>query len=422
METALKAPRRQRRLSRISRQVSSAMHSQNATSTTSESALLWALLMGNFVIGTGVMLVPGSLTDIATSLQISISTAGQLITAGAITVCIGAPVFAATVAKIDRRVLLTASLLWYALLHAACAFAPDYTSLLVLRVLALVSAAIFTPQAAAVAGMLVAPERRGRAITTVFLGWSISSVLGSPVSAWVAGSYGWRAAFLILAVLALLCTALVWRVIPQGLRPPAVSGAMWRQTLGSKLLIITVLVTAVSASGQFVQFAYFSPYVLQQLRGSATDVALLFAVFGLFGVIGSFAVSRMIDQLKPATAVMITLALIALSLLLWPLGTSVAGLAWICIPWGLGCFACNSAQQARLVALAPAMASVSVALNTSAMYLGQGIGSATGGYLIHQGYMAQLHWAGLAGLLIAMALSVWAQKMASRITVHTVAP
>jgi predicted MFS family arabinose efflux permease len=390
------------------------MPNNNSTAVISETALLWTLLIGNFVIGTGVMLVPGTLNDIATSLQINVATAGQLITAGAITVCIGAPLLAALVAKIDRRKLLAASMIWYAIMHAACALAPGYTSLLILRVLAVISAAIFTPQAAAVAGMLVAPERRGRAITTVFLGWSVASVIGSPLSALVGGTYGWRVAFWILAALALLCSALVWRVIPQGVKPPAVSGAMWRQTLGSKLLIITVLVTALSASGQFVQFAYFSPYVVQVLKGTAKDVAILFAVFGLFGVIGSFAVSRMIDRTGAPKAVMITLILMAISLLLWPLGVGIASLALVCIPWGLGCFACNSAQQARLVALAPAMASVSVALNTSALYLGQGLGSAVGGVMIAQGLMAQLHWAGLAGMLIAMALSAWAHKLAQR--------
>jgi predicted MFS family arabinose efflux permease len=379
-----------------------------------ESALLWALLIGNFVIGTGVMLVPGTLSDIAGSLQVSVASAGQLITVGAITVCLGAPLLAAVLARWDRRKLLAMSMLWYALMHVACALAPGYASLMLLRILALVSAAIFTPQAAAVAGMLVAPERRGRAITTIFLGWSIASVVGAPLAALISGAVGWRMSFWILALLALISAAWVWRVIPSGIQLPAISAAMWRDTLSSKLLIVTVLVTALSASGQFTQFAYFSPYVVQVLQGSARDVAALFAVFGLFGVMGSFAVSRVIDRIGPPKAVMITLVLMAISLLLWPLGTSIATLAVVCIPWGLGCFSCNSAQQARLVALAPAVASVSVAINTSALYLGQGVGSALGGLMVNQGWMAHLHWAGLCGLLLAMVFSALAQRMAEK--------
>ena len=100
----------------------------------------------------------------------------------------------------------------------------------------------------------------------------------------------------------------------------------------------------------------------------------------------------------------------ALSLLLWPLGTSLLLLAVIMLPWGLGCFSSNSAQQARLVGIAPALASGSIALNSSAMYAGQALGAGGGGWLIAQGGMASLHWFGLAGLLAAMAMSWWAAK------------
>ena len=392
------------------------MHAENHSSIptlASERNFLLSLLLGNFVIGTGVMLVPGNLNELAASLQVSVAAAGQLITAAAITVCIAAPLMAALVAKIDRRFLLAACMVWYALTHAASALAPGYTSLLVLRILAVMAAAIFTPQAAAVAGMLASPEGRGKAITTVFLGWSLASVLGAPLSAWVGGAYGWRVAFWIVAALSLACATLLWRVLPRGVKPPALSAVMWRQTLGSKLLIVTVLVTALSASGQFVQFAYFSPYIAQQLKGSPNDVALVLASFGLFGVIGSFAVSRIIDRIGAARAVMITLLLMAASLLLWPLGTSVPMLMLVCIPWALGCFACNSAQQARLVAIAPAVASMSIALNTSALYLGQGIGSAGGGMLVAQGQMASLHWLGLLGMVLAIVVSIYAQRLAS---------
>jgi predicted MFS family arabinose efflux permease len=112
--------------------------------------------------------------------------------------------------------------------------------------------------------------------------------------------------------------------------------------------------------------------------------------------------------------VMVSLALMTVSLLLWPLGTSLLLICIVSVPWALGCFSCNSAQQARLVAIAPAVASVSIALNTSAMYLGQGVGSAIGGWMIAHGQMAQLHWFGLAGLLGAMAVSAWAAALQKR--------
>ena len=143
---------------------------------------LWALMVGNFVIGTGVMAVPGTLNDISHSLRVSIPQAGLLITAGAILMGVGAPLFASLVAGWDRRRLLTLSLLWYALFMGISAFAPSYGWLLPLRVLAVIPPAIFTPQAAACVGLLVKPDQRGRAITFVFLGWSAASVMGMPLN------------------------------------------------------------------------------------------------------------------------------------------------------------------------------------------------------------------------------------------------
>ena len=377
----------------------------------SHEKLLWALLFGNFVIGTGIMLVPGTLNNISSSLQVSISSAGQLITAGAVLMCIGAPLFAMLVAGWDRRRLLAASMLWYALLHLLCAMAPGFASLMVLRVLAVAAPAIFTPQAAAVAGMLVPAEQRGRAITLVFLGWSVASVIGAPLGAWIGGTYGWRTAFALLGLLSLVSAAWVWRALPSGIRPPAISAQLWRDTLSSKVLLSAVAVTAVSSAGQFVLFAYQVPFLVHNFSATPGMIALYFIVFGVFGFTGNLLMSRNVDRLGSAQGVFIALCSMALSMLLWPLGNSFALLCAVAIPWALGCFSCNSAQQARLVSIAPAVASVSIALNTSAMYMGQGFGSAVGGWMIAHAQMANLHWGGLIGLICAIAVSVWAARV-----------
>jgi predicted MFS family arabinose efflux permease len=102
--------------------------------------------------------------------------------------------------------------------------------------------------------------------------------------------------------------------------------------------------------------------------------------------------------------------LIALSMLLWPLGTGFASMAAVLAPWALGCFSSNSSQQARLSIAAPALAPALMALNTSAIYLGQAAGAASGGWLIaHAGY-APLHWFGLAWMVAAIGLSLWAGR------------
>lgn len=370
--------------------------------------MLWPLLFGNFVIGSGVMVVPGTLNEISSDLQVSVATAGQLISASALIMCIGAPLLAAVVAGWDRRRLLALSMLWYGLLHFACVAAPNFAILLPLRVITVVAPAIFTPQAAACVGLLVPAEQRGRAITFVFLGWSVASVLGMPIGAFVGGTMGWRSAFALIGIASLASALWVWRSMPDGVKPPALSRAAWAETFRSPAMMLTVLVTVLYAAGQFVLFSYFAPYYKQKIGITPGQLSLLFMWFGAFGFLGNMLMSRYIDHLGAPRAVMIAIGLMATSLLAWPIGTSIALAALVSIPWALGCFSSNSAQQARLVGIAPPLASASIALNSSAMYAGQAIGAATGGWMIVQGGMDSLHWAGFAGLLLAMAASAWA--------------
>lgn len=378
--------------------------------------VLWSLLFGNFVIGTGVMVVPGTLSDISHSLQVSVATAGQLIAAGALLICLSAPLFAAVVAGWDRRRLLALSMLWYGVLHGLCALMPDFAGLLPVRVLTMISPAIFTPQAAACVGLLVTEQQRGRAITFVFLGWSVASVVGLPLGALLGGLWGWRSAFWLVAVLGLISAFWVWRIMPDGVKPPALSRAAWRATLQSPALMMCILVTVLYSAGQFVLFAYFAPYYKAVLNITPIQLSLLFVWFGAFGLMGNVWMSRHVDRLGASRMVMTGVASMALSLAIWPLGTTLLLAGLVSVPWGLGCFASNSAQQARLVGLAPTLASGSIALNTSAMYAGQAAGAAGGGWFIAQGRMFDLHWVGLAGLLLAMVMSWWATHLACRLS------
>jgi predicted MFS family arabinose efflux permease len=132
----------------------------------------------------------------------------------------------------------------------------------------------------------------------------------------------------------------------------------------------------------------------------------MWALFGACGLVGNMVVSRFIDRVGAGRMVLITTLLITLSLLLWPLASTLAWLAVVIVPWGLGCFATNSAQQARLVGLAPALAPGSVALNSSGIYTGQAVGAALGGWLLANDAGAWMSWVGFSLLLIAIALSV----------------
>lgn len=367
----------------------------------------WTLLLGNFVIGCGVMVAIGTLNDITQSLAIEVDVGGRLIAIGAIVVCVGAPLLAGWVAGFDRRRLLTAALAWYAIGHALCALMPNFGALWPARAATMLGAAVFTPQAAAAIGFVSPPAERGRSITFIFLGWSLASVLGMPMAAFLGETFGWRMAFGTIAVMSVVAALAVHATLPNGIKPAALTLHDWKRVLTHPVLMAMVFVTALSGAGQFTLLSYFAPYYKLKLHATTTQLALLFMWFGAFGVAGNAIVSRYIDHLGAGLAVALTVGAMLLSLLLWPLAINFVAMALVLVPWGLGCFASNSAQQARLGSAAPAVASALLALNTSAIYLGQAAGSSSGGWLIAHFGFGPLNWLGAIWVAAALSLSLW---------------
>ncbi len=352
----------------------------------------------------------GVLNDIVRSLQVSVALGGQLIGAAAVVMAIGSPLLAGLLSGWDRRRLLVLALLWYAAGHLLGALASDFTVLLLLRCLTMLGAAAFTPQAASAIAALTPPEQRGQAITFIFLGWSVASVLGMPMSAYIGETWGWQWAFAVIALLALAAAAGVWSALPGGIRPPPLSLADWRSVFTHPVLMAIVLVTAMSSAGQFTIFSFFAPYYSQVLGASATQISLLFLWFGGIGLVGNVLLTRSIDRVGAAPAVAVGLGCMALSLLAWPLATGFTSALIVTLPWALGCFSSNSAQQVRLALAAPALATALISLNSSAMYVGQFIGSGGGGAVVAASGYGGLSWLGLAWMCAAIATSLWAAR------------
>lgn len=394
------------------------MELERALSRESIRAARWSLLFGNFVIGCGVMVVGGTLNDLTHDLNISVTTGGQLLAIAALMMGFGAPLLAWLIGHIDRRTLLAWTMVWYAVGHLLCALAPSYPWLWPARALTVLSAAVFTPQAAATAGFMSTPAKRGQAITFVFMGWSIASVAGMPLTAWIGERMGWRMAMALIGMAAFAAAWLVWRHLPAGIRPPALSLRSWRKVLKSPLLMAVVAVTACQSAGQFTVLGYTAPYYKQVFSASPEEISLMFGWFGALALVGNVLLNRSIDRVGAAPAVTLTLALMAVSLLIWPLAGSLPVLAAVLLPWAISGFATNSGQQARLGGLSPRLAPALMALNTSAIYLGHALGASGGGWVIsHHGY-EQLHWLGLAWMLVALALSLWAQRVQQRANAH----
>jgi predicted MFS family arabinose efflux permease len=379
---------------------------------------LWSLTLGNLAIGTGALIVPGMLNELGADLAVSPAAIGMLISAFAMTVCIGGPFLASWTSAIDRRKLLTAALALYAVMHVVAALAPGYNTLLAARMVTAIGAALFTAQAAATVGLMVPPATRGKAIGLVFLGWSIASVIGTPLGAYLSAHIGWRPTMGLVGVLSALSAAGVWLQIPDKLHVAPMDRAAWKALFTNTPLLLAISVTAIQAVGLFTVFAYMALILKESLDATPTTISMLFLCFGVTAVLGNFIGARVMDRIGPVRVGVTGMSFMLTAIVLWPFTRgSLAVTVVLIMVWGLGCFSVNSSQQVRLVTMAPQLASASVALNSSAIYLGQAVGAFLGGLIISlQGTAANLSFFGAVPMALGIAVSLLAANMSSRRT------
>ena len=360
---------------------------------------LLALGVGGFSIGTGEFVIMGLLPDAAQDLGVSIPHAGHLISAYALGVVIGAPVLAVLGARLQRRALLVALMLLYALGNFASAMAPDYTAMVLMRFFSGLPHGTYFGVAALVAAHLAPPGRRAQAVGFVMLGLTTATLLGVPLAAGLGQWLGWRAAFALVGAIALLAVALIWRWIPA--LPAPADASPWRElsALRSKQVWLTLGIAAIGFGGMFSVFSYVKPTLMHLAGLPEHGVPFVLALFGVGMVAGNLVGSRLADK-----ALMPTIG----GLLCW----SAAVLLLFCFTshhlW-LGAFnvllvgtavALGPALQIRLMDVAGEAQTLAATLNHSAFNLANALGAWLGGITISMG----LGWesTGWVGMLLAL--------------------
>jgi MFS transporter, DHA1 family, inner membrane transport protein len=364
-----------------------------------------ALMLGNVVTGCSVLAPAGMLPELASGLDVSIRTAGLLITFGAITLCIGSPLTAWLTSRIERRSLLTATLTLLALGNIASAFAPDYTSLLGIRLVMLAVGALYTPQAAGTAAVIVPVAKRGSTIAYVFLGWSLAAAVGLPLITFIASRHGWRASYGAIGALGCLSFLLLLARLPSGLKGTPVDLKTWGEVGRNRMIVLLLAITMVQMSGQFVVFTFMGP-LLKKLTDVGPDaIGLVFALYGVCGFLGIVIATRIVDTWGPYRTSVLFTSLVMIGIAGWALsaGTYVLMAVSVAI-WGLGFASTNSMQQVRLVAAAPALAPATVSLNTTALYIGQAVGSAVGGLLFARELLHTIGFVAAGFVVVALAI------------------
>ena len=360
------------------------------------------LSLANLVIGTGAFVLAGILSGISADLGISVAAAGQAMTAYALATAVLAPLLLAATGGLPRKQAIALALLLFAAGNFISAAAHNLALLLAGRVL-MGAGAMFTPIAAGMAVAATPPAQRGRALAIVFLGISLSYVVGLPMGTWLAAQHDWRLPVQLVGVASLVVLALLmWRL-------PAAPGAPGAGFSGTGTLLrmpavgLTLLLTMLYFTAIFTMFAYIGP-VLQALGPMSTSaVSLTLLAVGVAGVLGTVVGGWATDRLGASSTLKWQLGVFSLSQAAVPLtaghiGWTVAAL----IVWGVSGFGMMPPQQSRLAAAAPASAPLLLSLNTSMLYLGTALGSIVGGAAGPSLGFANVAWAGIPFLVFGL--------------------
>jgi DHA1 family inner membrane transport protein len=362
-------------------------------------------MLGNIVTGCAVLAPAGMLSELSDSLDVSIRTAGLLITFGAVVLCIGSPVTAWLTSRIERRTLLTSVLAVLAITNLASAFAPDYATLLAIRLVMLAIGVIYTPQAVGTAALIVPAEKRGSTIAYVFLGWSLAAAVGLPLITFVASRHGWQAAYAGVGALGVVSFVLLLWCLPGKLVTPPVDLRTWLDLGRNRMVVLLLAITVLQMSGQFTVFTFMGPLLKKLTEAGPERIGLVFALYGVCGFLGIAFATRIVDSRGAYPTSLLFTSLIFAGIAGWALSAGVYVLMAMSVAlWGLGFAAANSMQQVRLVASAPQLASASVSLNTSVLYVGQAIGSAIGGFLYSGDLLHTMGFVGATFVALAVAI------------------
>ncbi|MFL9923493.1 MFS transporter [Herbaspirillum lusitanum] len=369
---------------------------------------LWALTISAFAIGTTEFVIMGLLPEVANNLGVTLSSAGLLVTGYALGVFVGAPLITATTGKLPRKTLLLSLMVIFVIGNLGCALAPDYTTLMIARVVSSFAHGAFFGVGSVVATSLVPKEKQASAIALMFTGLTVANVLGVPFGTWLGQSYGWRATFwavTVIGIIALLATAYL---VPRSQGKDAQADLSHElRVLGRPQVLLGLLMTVLGFGGVFTAFTYIAP-ILTEISGfPAGAVSPILLLFGVGLVIGNLLGGKLADKRLMPTLVM-SLLLLAAVLAVFGLSShnQIAAIIGVGL-LGVASFATVPPLQMRVLAKADGAPNLASSVNIAAFNLGNAAGAWLGGVTIDHGpglhsvaYVAALMTA--AGAVVAL--------------------
>jgi DHA1 family inner membrane transport protein len=368
---------------------------------------LLALALGGVSIGTTEFTTMGLLPQIADDLQVSIPTAGHVITAYALGVVVGAPLLTTVAARMDRRTLLLVLMAAFTVGNVLSALAPTAGWLVAARFAAGLPHGAFFGVGAAMGAHVAGPGRRGQAVATMMAGLTIANVVGVPLSTVLGQAFGWRAAFVAVGALGLATLAALWRFVPGLAVADGVSVRTEVRALRNARLWVVCAAGAIGFGGMFAVYSYVAPLLTDVTGVAEATVPLVLALFGVGMTVGTLLGGRLADRSVPRTVLLgFATTIVALVLIAVVAQWVVPGVLAV-VALGVTSQVLGIALQSWLMDLSPQAPSLGAALCHSALNVGNAAGAWAGGVVIAAGlgYLAPA-WVGAgltaAGLVIAV--------------------
>ncbi|MGW1802238.1 MFS transporter [Streptomyces sp. NPDC001984] len=370
-----------------------------------------SLAISTFAIGTTEFVIVGIIPSIANDLQVSIPTAGLLVSLYALSITIGAPLFTALTGRVDRRKLIIWLMVIFLVGNLVAGFAPGFTTLLAARVITAFAHAVFFSVGAAVASSLVPRDKSNSALAVMFGGLTVAMVLGVPLGSWIGETFDWRLPFLVVTALAAVSVVSLLVLLPREIsHTPPTSLLSQLRLLRNGRLVTMYLITALGFGANFVVFTYISPLLTSVTGFSDNMVNVGLVVFGIATVIGNFWGGKLADRLGTKQAVIVVLVGLAATLAFLPVTahSAVAVLINLAV-WGFFGFAINPVVQTGVVTVAedevPESVGAASGFNIAAFNLGISGGSLIGGRVLGSVGVLTTPWAAIVLAVAAAAVA-----------------
>ena len=297
---------------------------------------VFSLACGTFVLVNTEFLPIGLLSPIARSLGVTEGHAGLAVMLPGLVAAISAPLIMLFAKRMDRRRLLLLLSATVILANGIAVMADSFNVLLIGRIILGVGVGGFWSFAIPSGRRLVPEEQGARAISLITAGVAVGTVAGVPAGAFIGDLFGWRMAFTLNAVMALVIFVLQWIALPS---LPAQQSIGLRAMLGvTKVpgIRYALIIGVFMAGGHFAAYTYLEPWLRFDLNLSASSISLLLMGYGIAGLIGTLASEFTVREFGVKRAFMLNMLLLSLSVLvLSTFHVPLALASALVILWGL---------------------------------------------------------------------------------------